>query len=113
MKQVVEGDTIYLSGTVTPINAETELSEERLAGLNQFWPSDPAITSYNDLVTKNLIDENDEIAFLVVTESGSNHFTVVEKTEDGPKFFTGNGAGTTEKEWPGAGFTLDISGLTF
>ena len=113
LTQVVEGDTIYLSGTVTPINAETELSEERLAGLNQFWPSDPAITSYNDLVTKNLIDENDEIAFLVVTESGSNHFTVVEKTEDGPKFFTGNGAGTTEKEWPGAGFTLDISGLTF
>ena len=113
LTQVVEGDTIYLSGTVPPINAETELSEERLAGLNQFWPSDPAITSYNDLVTKNLIDENDEIAFLVVTESGSNHFTVVEKTEDGPKFFTGNGAGTTEKEWPGAGFTLDISGLTF
>ena len=113
LTQVVEGDTIYLSGTVTPINAETELSEERLAGLNQFWPSDPAITSYNDLVTKNLIDENDEIAFLVVTESGSNHFTVVEKTEDGPKFFTGNGAGTTEKEWSGAGFTLDISGLTF
>ena len=113
LTQVVEGDTIYLSGTVTPINAETELSGERLAGLNQFWPSDPAITSYNDLVTKNLIDENDEIAFLVVTESGSNHFTVVEKTEDGPKFFTGNGAGTTEKEWPGAGFTLDISGLTF
>ena len=113
LTQVVEGDTIYLSGTVAPINAETELSEERLAGLNQFWPSDPAITSYNDLVTKNLIDENDEIAFLVVTESGSNHFTVVEKTEDGPKFFTGNGAGTTEKEWPGAGFTLDISGLTF
>ena len=113
LTQVVEGDTIYLSGTVTPINAETELSEERLAGLNQFWPSDPAITSYNDLVTENLIDENDEIAFLVVTESGSNHFTVVEKTEDGPKFFTGNGAGTTEKEWPGAGFTLDISGLTF
>ena len=113
LTQVVEGDTIYLSGTVTPINAETELSKERLAGLNQFWPSDPAITSYNDLVTKNLIDENDEIAFLVVTESGSNHFTVVEKTEDGPKFFTGNGAGTTEKEWPGAGFTLDISGLTF
>ena len=113
LTQVVEGDTIYLSGTVTPINAETELSEERLAGLNQFWPSEPAITSYNDLVTKNLIDENDEIAFLVVTESGSNHFTVVEKTEDGPKFFTGNGAGTTEKEWPGAGFTLDISGLTF
>ena len=113
LTQVVEGDTIYLSGTVTPINAETELSEERLAGLNQFWPSDPAITSYNDLVTKNLIDENDEIAFLVVTESGSNHFTVVEKTEDGPKFFTGNGAGTTEKEWPGAGFTLDISGVTF
>ena len=113
LTQVVEGDTIYLSGTVTPINAETELSEERLAGLNQFWPSHPAITSYNDLVTKNLIDENDEIAFLVVTESGSNHFTVVEKTEDGPKFFTGNGAGTTEKEWPGAGFTLDISGLTF
>ena len=113
LTQVVEGDTIYLSGTVAPINAETELSEERLAGLNQFWPSDPAITSYNDLVTKNLIDENDEIAFLVVTESGSSHFTVVEKTEDGPKFFTGNGAGTTEKEWPGAGFTLDISGLTF
>ena len=113
LTQVVEGDTIYLSGTVPPINAETELSEERLAGLNQFWPSDPAITSYNDLVTKNLIDENDEIAFLVVTESGSSHFTVVEKTEDGPKFFTGNGAGTTEKEWPGAGFTLDISGLTF
>ncbi|UQA25937.1 S-layer homology domain-containing protein [Flavonifractor plautii] len=113
LTQVVEGDTIYLSGTVTPINAETELSEEQLAGLNQFWPSDPAITSYNDLVTKNLIDEDDEIAFLVVTESGSNHFTVVEKTEDGPKFFTGNGAGTTEKEWPGAGFTLDISGLTF
>ena len=113
LTQVVEGDTIYLSGTVPPINAETELSEERMAGLNQFWPSDPAITSYNDLVTKNLIDENDEIAFLVVTESGSNHFTVVEKTEDGPKFFTGNGAGTTEKEWPGAGFTLDISGLTF
>ena len=113
LTQVVEGDTIYLSGTVTPINAETELSEERLAGLNQFWPSDPAITSYNDLVTKNLIDENDEIAFLVVTENGTNHFTVVEKTEDGPKFFTGNGAGTTEKEWPGAGFTLDISGLTF
>ena len=113
LTQVVEGDTIYLSGTVPPINAETELSEERLAGLNQFWPSDPAITSYNDLVTKNLIDENDEIAFLVVTESGSNHFTVVEKTEDGPKFFTGNGAGTTEKEWTGAGFTLDISGLTF
>ena len=113
LTQVVEGDTIYLSGTVTPINAETELSEERLAGLNQFWPSDPAITSYNDLVTKNLIDENDEIAFLVVTESGSNHFTVVEKTEDGPKFFTGNGAGTTEKEWPGAGFTLVISGLTY
>ena len=113
LTQVVEGDTIYLSGTVTPINAETELSEEQLAGLNQFWPSDPAITSYNDLVTKNLIDEDDEIAFLVVTESGSNRFTVVEKTEDGPKFFTGNGAGTTEKEWPGAGFTLDISGLTF
>ena len=113
LTQVVEGDTIYLSGTVTPINAETELSEERLAGLNQFWPSDPAITSYNDLVTKNLIDEGDEIAFLVVTENGTNHFTVVEKTEDGPKFFTGNGAGTTEKEWPGAGFTLDISGLTF
>ena len=113
LTQVVEGDTIYLSGTVTPINAKTELSKEQLAGLNQFWPSDPAITSYNDLVTKNLIDENDEIAFLVVTESGSNHFTVVEKTEDGPKFFTGNGAGTTEKEWPGAGFTLDISGLTF
>ncbi len=113
LTQVVEGDTIYLSGTVTPINAETELSEEQLAGLNQFWPSDPAITSYNDLVTKNLIDEDDEIAFLVVTESGSNHFTVVEKTEDGPKFFTGNGAGTTEKEWPGADFTLDISGLTF
>ena len=76
LTQVVEGDTIYLSGTVTPINAETELSEERLAGLNQFWPSDPAITSYNDLVTKNLIDENDEIAFLVVTENGTNHFTV-------------------------------------
>ena len=113
LTQVVEGDTIYLSGTVTPINAETELSEERLAGLNQFWPSEPAITSYNDLVTKNLIDEGDEIAFLVVTENGTNHFTVVEKTEDGPKFFTGNGAGTTEKEWPGAGFTLDISGLTF
>ena len=113
LTQVVEGDTIYLSGTVTPINAETELSEERLAGLNQFWPSDPAITSYNDLVTKNLIDEGDEIAFLVVTENGTNHFTVVEKTEDGPKFFTGNGAGTTEKEWPGADFTLDISGLTF
>ena len=113
LTQVVEGDTIYLSGTVTPINAETELSEERLAGLNQFWPSEPAITSYNDLVTKNLIDEGDEIAFLVVTENGTNHFTVVEKTEDGPKFFTGNGAGTTEKEWPGADFTLDISGLTF
>ena len=113
LTQVVEGDTIYLSGTVTPINAETELSEERLAGLNQFWPSEPAITSYNDLVTKNLIDEGDEIAFLVVTENGTNHFTVVERTEDGPKFFTGNGAGTTEKEWPGADFTLDISGLTF
>ena len=113
LTQVVEGDTIYLSGTVTPINAKTKLSEEQLAGLNQFWPSDPAITSYNDLVTKNLIDEDDKIAFLVVTENGTNHFTVVEKTEDGPKFFTGNGAGTTEKEWPGAGFTLDISGLTF
>ena len=113
LTQVVEGDTIYLSGTVTPINSDTSLSEEQMAGLNQFWPSEPAITSYNDLVTKNLIDEGDEIAFLVVTENGTNHFTVVEKTEDGPKFFTGNGAGTTEKEWPGAGFTLDISGLTF
>ena len=113
LTQVVEGDTIYLSGTVTPINAETELSEEQLAGLNQFWPSDPEITDYNDLVTKGLIDDDDVIAFLVVTENGTNHFTVVEKTEDGPKFFTGNGAGTTEKEWPGAGFTLDISGLTF
>ena len=60
-----------------------------------------------------LIDDDDVIAFLVVTENGTNHFTVVEKTEDGPKFFTGNGAGTTEKEWPNAGFTLDISGLTF
>ena len=79
LTQVVEGDTIYLSGTVTPINAKTELSKEQLAGLNQFWPSDPAITSYNDLVTKNLIDEGDEIAFLVVTENGTNHFTVVEK----------------------------------
>ena len=113
LTQVVEGDTIYLSGTVTPINAETELSEEQLAGLNQFWPSDPEITDYNDLVTKGLIDDDDVIAFLVVTENGTNHFTVVEKTEDGPKFFTGNGAGTTEKEWPGADFTLDISGLTF
>ena len=113
LTQVVEGDTIYLSGTVTPINAETELSEEQLAGLNQFWPSDPEITDYNDLVTKGLIDDDDVIAFLVVTENGTNHFTVVEKTEDGPKFFTGNGAGTTEKEWPGAGFTLDISRLTF
>ena len=113
LTQVVEGDTIYLSGTVTPINSDTSLSEEQMAGLNQFWPSEPAITSYNDLVTKNLIDEGDEIAFLVVTENGTNHFTVVEKTEDGPKFFTGNGAGTTEKEWPGADFTLDISGLTF
>ena len=113
LTQVVEGDTIYLSGTVTPINAETELSEEQLAGLNQFWPSDPEITDYNDLVTKSLIDDDDVIAFLVVTENGTNHFTVVEKTEDGPKFFTGNGAGTTEKEWPGADFTLDISGLTF
>ena len=113
LTQVVEGDTIYLSGTVTPINAKTELSKEQLAGLNQFWPSDPAITSYNDLVTKNLIDEGDEIAFLVVTENGTNHFTVVEKTEDGALFFTGNGKGTTEKEWPNAGFTLDISGLTF
>ena len=113
LTQVVEGDTIYLSGTVTPINAETELSEEQLAGLNQFWPSDPEITDYNDLVTKGLIDDDDVIAFLVVTENGTNHFTVVEKTEDGPKFFTGNGAGTTEKEWPNAGFTLDISGLTF
>ena len=112
LTQVVEGDTIYLSGTVTPINAETELSEEQLAGLNQFWPSDPEITDYNDLVTKGLIDDDDVIAFLVVTENGTNHFTVVEKTEDGPKFFTGNGAGTTEKEWPGAEFTLDISGLT-
>ena len=113
LTQVVEGDTIYLSGTVTPINAETELSEEQLAGLNQFWPSEPEITNYNDLVTKGLIDDDDVIAFLVVTENGTNHFTVVEKTEDGPKFFTGNGAGTTEKEWPNAGFTLDISGLTF
>ena len=113
LTQVVEGDTNYLSGTVTPINAETELSEEQLAGLNQFWPSDPEITDYNDLVTKGLIDDDDVIAFLVVTENGTNHFTVVEKTEDGPKFFTGNGAGTTEKEWPGADFTLDISGLTF
>ena len=113
LTQVVEGDTIYLSGTVTPINAKTELSKEQLAGLNQFWPSDPAITSYNDLVTKNLIDEGDEIAFLVVTENGTNHFTVVEKTEDGALFFTGNGKGTTETEWPNAGFTLDISGLTF
>jgi hypothetical protein len=44
LTQVVEGDTIYLSGTVTPINAETELSEEQLAGLNQFWPSEPEIS---------------------------------------------------------------------
>ena len=114
LTQVVEGDTIYLSGTVTPINAETKLSKEQLAGLNQFWPTEPAITSYSDLVDKGLIDSGDVIAFLVVTENGTNHFTVVEKTEDGTAlFFTGNGKGETVKEWPNADFKLDISGLTF
>ena len=112
LTQRVEDDTIYLSGTVTAINADTELTEDQLAGLNQFW-TNSNITSYDDLVTKGLIDADDEIAFLVVTENGNNHFTVVEKNGDGALFFTGNGAGDTVKEWPNANFKLDISGLSF
>ena len=51
----------------------------------------------------------------MVTENDRTHFTIVVKDADGDgaTFLTGNGAGTTVKNWPSRDFSIDISGLSF
>ena len=115
-------NTVYLSGELSAITANTVLTEDQQKGLGAFWGRE-SLTFAEMLEEEDIVaacanggglDEDTVIAFLVVSENGKDHFTIVRETEDGTAvFLTGNGAGTPVKAWPERNFSIDISGLSF
>ena len=122
LTQNVVDNTVYLSGELSAITANTVLTEDQQKGLGAFWGRE-SLTFAEMLEEEDIVaacanggglDEDTVIAFLVVSENGKNHFTIVRETEDGTAvFLTGNGAGTPVKAWPERNFSIDISGLSF